>query len=43
MDDLIGGEALIKASGLKKGRILDIGMGDCGCMAFFLARIRSRV
>jgi ubiquinone/menaquinone biosynthesis C-methylase UbiE len=38
MDDLIGREALIKASGLKKGRILDIGMGDCGCMAFFLAR-----
>ena len=38
MDDLIGREALIKASGLKKGRILDIGMGDCGCMSFFLAR-----
>jgi ubiquinone/menaquinone biosynthesis C-methylase UbiE len=38
MDDLIGREALIKGSGLKKGRILDIGIGDCGCMAFFLAR-----
>ena len=38
MDDLFGRKALIKASGLKMGRILDIGMGDCGCMALFLAR-----
>jgi len=38
MDDLAGRRALIKASGLKKGRILDIGMGDCGCMSFFLAK-----
>ena len=38
MDDLIARNALIKVSGLKGGRILDIGMGDCGCMAFFLAR-----
>ena len=38
MDDLTGRKALIKASGLKKGRILDIGMGDCGCMSFFLAK-----
>lgn len=38
MDDLAGRKALIKASGLKEGRILDIGMGDCGCMSFFLAR-----
>ncbi len=29
---------LLNASGLKEGRILDIGMGDCGCMSFFLAR-----
>jgi len=38
MDDLSGRRALIKASMLKKGRILDIGMGDCGCMSFFLAK-----
>lgn len=38
MDDLRGREALLNASGLKEGRILDIGMGDCGCMSFFLAR-----
>lgn len=38
MDDLAGRKALIKASGLKEGRILDIGMGDCGCMSFFLSR-----
>jgi len=38
IDDLAGRKALIKASGLKKGHILDIGMGDCGCMSFFLAK-----
>jgi ubiquinone/menaquinone biosynthesis C-methylase UbiE len=38
IDDLPGRNALIKASGLKRGRILDIGMGDCGCMSFFLAK-----
>jgi 2-polyprenyl-3-methyl-5-hydroxy-6-metoxy-1,4-benzoquinol methylase len=38
MDDLAGRKSLIKASGLKKGHILDIGMGDCGCMSFFLAK-----
>lgn len=38
MDDIAGRKALIKASGLKEGRILDIGMGDCGCMSFFLAK-----
>lgn len=40
MDDLAGRKSLIKASGLKEDRILDIGMGDCdcGCMSFFLAR-----
>lgn len=38
IDDLAGRKALIKASGLKKGHVLDIGMGDCGCMSFFLAR-----
>jgi len=37
MDDLEGRKALIDAVGLKEGRILDIGMGDCGCMSFFLA------
>lgn len=38
MEDISGRRALIKASGLKKGRILDIGMGGCGCMSFFLAK-----
>lgn len=38
MDDLKGRKALLRTSGLKGGRILDIGMGDCGCMSFFLAR-----
>jgi demethylmenaquinone methyltransferase/2-methoxy-6-polyprenyl-1,4-benzoquinol methylase len=38
MDDMTGRKALLNASGLKEGRILDIGMGDCGCMSFFLAR-----
>jgi len=38
MDDVAGRKALLEASGLKKGRILDIGMGDCGCMSFYLAR-----
>jgi 2-polyprenyl-3-methyl-5-hydroxy-6-metoxy-1,4-benzoquinol methylase len=38
MDDLAGRKALIKTSGLKAGRILDIGMGDCGCISFFLAK-----
>lgn len=28
----------MKLSGLKIGKILDVGMGDCGCMALFLAR-----
>ncbi len=38
MDDIAGRKALLEASGLTKGRILDIGMGDCGCMSFYLAR-----
>jgi len=37
MDDLEGRKQLLKLSGLKRGRILDVGMGDCGCMSFFLA------
>jgi ubiquinone/menaquinone biosynthesis C-methylase UbiE len=37
MDDMAGRKALIEASGLKTGRVLDVGMGNCGCMAFFLA------
>jgi len=37
IDDLVGRTALVKASGLKSGYILDIGMGDCACMSFFLA------
>ncbi len=39
MEDMSGRRALIKASGLKKGRILDIGIGGCGCMSFFLAKM----
>ena len=38
VEDTTGRDALLKASGLKTGRILDIGMGGCACMAFFLAR-----
>lgn len=38
MDDVEGRKELLKISGLKKGNILDVGMGDCGCMALFLAR-----
>lgn len=38
MDDIAGRKALLEASGLTKGRILDIGMGECGCMSFYLAR-----
>lgn len=38
IDDLAGRKTLIKATGLKEGRILDIGMGNCGCMSFFLAK-----
>ena len=38
MDDVEGREELLKISRLKGGKILDVGMGDCGCMALFLAR-----
>ncbi len=38
MDDIAGRKALLKASGLTKGLILDVGMGDCGCMSFYLVR-----
>jgi len=38
MDDLEGRKQLLKLSGLNSGRILDMGMGDCGCMSFFLAK-----
>lgn len=38
MDDLEGRKELLRISGLKEGKILDVGMGDCGCMALFLAR-----
>lgn len=38
MDDLEGRKELLKNSGLKEGKILDVGMGDCGCMVLFLAR-----
>lgn len=35
MNDLEERKALIDAAEIKEGRILDIGMGDCGCMSFF--------
>ncbi len=38
MDDIAGRKALLEASGLKKGRVLDIGLGVCGCMYFYLVR-----
>lgn len=38
MDDIAGRKALIEASGLKTGRVLDVGMGNCGCMGIILAR-----
>jgi tRNA1(Val) A37 N6-methylase TrmN6 len=38
IDDLAGKKAIIKVSGLKEGHILDIGIGNCGCMSFFLAK-----
>jgi len=38
MDDLKGRKQLLGLSGLRRGRILDMGMGDCGCMSFFLAK-----
>lgn len=33
-----GRDALLNAAGLKSGKVLDIGMGGCACMAFYLAR-----
>jgi len=38
MDDLEGRRQLLKLSGLRRGRILDVGMGDCGCMSLYLAK-----
>ena len=38
IEDTTGRDTLLKASGLKTGRVLDIGMGGCACMAFYLAR-----
>ena len=38
MDDIAGRKRLLETSGLKQGRVLDIGMGECGCMSFYLAR-----
>ncbi len=38
IDDLKGRKQLVYLSGIERGRILDMGMGDCGCMSFFLAQ-----
>lgn len=38
MDDRAGRKALLKACGIERGRVLDVGMGGCGCMSAFLAK-----
>ncbi len=38
VEDTTGRDTLLKASGLETGHVLDIGMGGCACMAFYLAR-----
>ncbi|MCX6572264.1 MAG: class I SAM-dependent methyltransferase [Candidatus Aminicenantes bacterium] len=38
MDDLEGRKQLLKLSRLRRGRILDVGLGECGCMSFYLAK-----
>ncbi len=38
MDDLKGRELFLRASGLKQGNILDVGLGETGCMSFFMAK-----
>ena len=38
VEDFTGRKVLLEASGLKKGHILDVGIGECACMSFFLAR-----
>ena len=38
VEDTAGRDALLKAAGVKSGRVLDIGMGGCACMALYLAR-----
>ena len=42
-EDITGREVLLKASGLKSGRILDVGMGSCACMSLFLATLGFEV
>ncbi len=42
-EDTTGRKVLLKASGLKAGRILDVGMGGCACMSLFLARMGFEV
>lgn len=37
IEDTTGRDVLLDASGLKSGSVLDIGMGGCACMAFYLA------
>lgn len=36
-EDTTGRNTLVKLSGIKSGRVLDVGMGECACMAFYLA------
>jgi 2-polyprenyl-6-hydroxyphenyl methylase/3-demethylubiquinone-9 3-methyltransferase len=38
MNDLKGRKLFLEASGLKKRDILDVGLGECGCMSFFMAK-----
>jgi ubiquinone/menaquinone biosynthesis C-methylase UbiE len=37
IEDTTGRDVLLEASGLKRGHVLDIGVGGCACMAFYLA------
>ncbi len=37
VEDTTGRDALLNAADLKSGKVLDIGMGGCACMAFYLA------
>lgn len=38
IDDISARRILLRASGLKKGHVLDVGIGGCACMARFLAQ-----
>lgn len=37
VEDMTGRDVLLEASGLTSGKVLDVGIGGCACMAFYLA------